>query len=84
MGTTIASCTDMVVCNATWNETQARGVVAIYVVNPQQDTVNLCSGSPPATRPATLRLVGHKTVSVSVTLSLNPTPVVGPTLSQSL
>eukprot|EP00884_Botryococcus_braunii_P006485 jgi/Botrbrau1/15838/Bobra.40_1s0022.1 len=44
-GSTISSCTQVVACNTTWNETQARGIVAIYVVDPLQLTVNLCSGS---------------------------------------
>lgn len=43
-GTQIGGCTQQVVCNATWNQTQARGIVAIYVVDPVSMIVDLCSG----------------------------------------
>lgn len=41
----IASCTQMVTCNATWAGIQARGVVAIYVVDPSQLNVAVCTGT---------------------------------------
>eukprot|EP00884_Botryococcus_braunii_P017836 jgi/Botrbrau1/4736/Bobra.0137s0008.1 len=41
----ISSCTQLIACNATWNETQSRGVVALYVMQVTTLSITLCSGS---------------------------------------
>eukprot|EP00884_Botryococcus_braunii_P004264 jgi/Botrbrau1/13839/Bobra.0056s0076.1 len=43
--TSISSCTAMVACDPVWSATQARGVVAIYVVDPRNLSVAVCTGS---------------------------------------
>ncbi len=40
----VGSCTPLIGCEPAWNATQARGVVAIYVVHPDTETVVVCSG----------------------------------------
>lgn len=41
---TVGACTPLIGCEPAWNETQARAVVAIYVVHPDTATVVICSG----------------------------------------